>query len=359
MTRSGEIQTKLESVRAGLGHDTLRLRGTDWFAWATAGGSNVVLLTAESGVAEVLITPDAAWILTDAIEAARLQDEELSADFAVHACAWANPDEREQHVRQLVGSARIFSDLPENGEAPLPEALHALKWRLTDSEIARYRDVGQRASLAMREALEAAAPDWTEYQLAAAGAQALWAQGLEPALTLAAGERRVQRYRHPVAKSDPLGRFAMLVFCARGFGLYANLTRFVAFEPLAPEIDDRHHVVAEIEADVLDACVDGTKLSELYAALAAAYQKNGYADEILLHHQGGTTGYRAREIIATPKSEIHLGRNIPLAFNPSLVGAKIEDTFVLGEHGLENLTIGDWPAREVRGRQRPTVLQRS
>lgn len=359
MTRNEEIQAKLHSVRATLGRDALRLRGSDWFAWATAGGSNVVLLTAETGVAEILITRDTAWVLTDAIEATRLKEEELGREFDIHACAWANPEEREAHVRQLVGSARIFSDLPRDGEAPLPQTLCALKWRLLDSEIARYRDVGQRASLAMQQALQAAAPDWSEHQLAAAGAQALWAQGLEPALTLAAGERRVQRYRHPVAKSDPLGRFAMLVFCARGFGLYANLTRFVAFEPLAPEIADRHHRVAEIEAELLDACVDGAELSALHAALAAAYQKHGYAEEIFRHHQGGTTGYRAREIIATPHSQGRIARNTPVAFNPSLVGAKIEDTFVLGEHGLENMTLVTGPTREVRGRARPMVLERA
>lgn len=359
MTRSEEIQAKLQSLRAILGRDALRLRGSDWFAWATAGGSNVVLLTAETGVAEVLITHDTAWVLTDAIEATRLKEEELSADFETHSSAWANPEEREAHVRQLVGNARIFSDLPRDGEAPLPQTLYALKWRLMDSEITRYREVGRRARLAMRNALEAAAPDWTEYQFAAAGARALWAQGLEPALTLAAGERRVQRYRHPVAKPDSLGRFAMLVFCARGFGLYANLTRFVAFEPLPPEIQDRHHLVAEIEADVLDACVDGVELSALYAMLETAYRKRGQAGEILRHHQGGTTGYRAREIIATPHSHARVGLNMPVAFNPSLVGAKIEDTFVLGEQGLENMTLVDGPAREVRGRLRPIVLHRA
>jgi hypothetical protein len=52
----------------------------DWFAWATAGGSNTVLLAAETGVAEVLVTDEAAWILTDEIEAQRLKDEEVPAD---------------------------------------------------------------------------------------------------------------------------------------------------------------------------------------------------------------------------------------------------------------------------------------
>ena len=59
------------------------------------------------------------------------------------------------------------------------------------SELERYRRVGRLASEAMTEVLSAAKPTWTEYQLAGAGAEALWARGLHPALTLVAGERRL------------------------------------------------------------------------------------------------------------------------------------------------------------------------
>jgi hypothetical protein len=76
-----EVSRKLELIREALtetGATGVRLKGTDWFAWATAGASNTVLLTAETGVAEVLVTVRDAWVLTDEIEAQRLEDEELS-----------------------------------------------------------------------------------------------------------------------------------------------------------------------------------------------------------------------------------------------------------------------------------------
>jgi len=44
-------------------------------------------------------------------------------------------------------------------------------------------------------------------------------------LTLVAGERRLPLYRHPTRQSGAARKRAMLVFCARGYGLYANLTR--------------------------------------------------------------------------------------------------------------------------------------
>ena len=46
------------------------------------------------------------------------------------------------------------------------------------------------------------------------------------------------------------------------------------------------------------------------------------------------------------------------AFNPSFQGIKIEDTFLLGPDGLENLTVDPgWPTFDVAGRQRPRWLE--
>jgi hypothetical protein len=46
------------------------------------------------------------------------------------------------------------------------------------------------------------------------------------------------------------------------------------------------------------------------------------------------------------------------AFNPSFAGMKVEDTFLLGANGLENLTSDpDWPATTIQGRARPIWLE--
>lgn len=360
LTRAEELDRKLVRLRDLLGDDqVLRLRGTDWFAWLLSGASNAVLLAAETGVAEVLVTPGALYVLTDDIEAERLIHEELPGNTQVQRFPWAQPAVQENWVRQIAGPARILSDRPATGESLLPDALRQMKLELTPSELARYSQIGAQAASAMTEALLAAQPDWTEFELAGAGARALLARGLQPALILAVGARRLPLYRHALPTHAPLENSAMLVFCARGAGLYANLTRFVSFGPLPGALADAHRQVREIEAEALDQCRPGVGVAEMYATFARAYAHRGCADAIAQHHQGGLTGYQAREVVARPDSPEIIRQHMAVAWNPSVPGAKIEDTFVVGRDGLTNLTFdADWPHSRVDGRARPLVLTR-
>ena len=353
-----EVDSKLEFIRQALsetGAIALRLRGTDWFAWATAGGSHTVLLTAETGVAELLITAETAWVLTDEIEAQRLQDEEFPANFQMHIYPWADVAQREAFVKEITGDGNVMGDRPiYPKETPIIASLQSRKQTMMPSELERYRRVGRLASEAMTEVLSAAKPTWTEYQLARAGRQALWARGLHPALTLVAGERRLPLYRHATATAEEIGRQAMLVFCARGWGLYANLTRFVSFDFLGENHSELHRQVREIEAAGLNSCRPGVSLNAVYDTLKAAYEEEGYPQAIRQHHQGGTTGYLAREVVANPGTSDMLVENMAVAWNPSLSGAKIEDTFVIHSDGtLENLTFDpNSQSVEVAGRLR-------
>ncbi|MBW4459720.1 MAG: M24 family metallopeptidase [Nodosilinea sp. WJT8-NPBG4] len=367
MNRSEEISEKLAVLRHTLQETDaagICLRGTDWFAWATAGGSNTVLLAAETGVAEVLVTPTDAWVLTDEIEAQRLKDEELpeGSPYKLQVSPWAQGSERQAFVQEATQGGQVLSDRPSGGstETALPASLVQHRWVMLPSELDRYRQVGRLSSEAMTEVLTQAQPSWTEYQLAGAGAEAMWARGLHPALTLAAGDRRLPLYRHPLPSGETLGRQAMLVFCARGHGLIVSLTRFVFFDKLLEADLQRHRTIAEIEAVALDHSQVDTPLNAVYHALATAYEQQGYPNAIREHHQGGTAGYGARDVVATPETGDRLAAPTALAWNPSIPGAKIEDTFVLHpDNSLENLSFDpQFPHQDVAGRLRPIPLER-
>ena len=359
--RQAEVTEKLARMRCWLLEakaGAIRLRGVDWFAWATAGGLDVVLLSAEVGVAQLLVTAQHAYVLTDEIEVQRLQDEEVPPGWEWHVIPWAEPELRERFVADVTAGAVVISDRPTAGEHLLPPVCQAERLSLSVGEQQRLREVGQLAASAMSEVMHAARPGWSELALAGAGTEALWGRGLQPVLTLAAGERRLPKYRHPTPSAALLGDEAMLVFCARGFGLVVSLTRFVEFAPRSAQQRQQQASLRKIEAAGLQACRVGQPLSGVYHAFEQAYRSEGFPQAIREHHQGGIAGYLAREVIATPSSPQLLAQGMALAFNPSLPGSKIEDTFLLQAEQLENLTFDPaWPTVIEQGRLRPLPLE--
>lgn len=355
-----EIDQKLATMRQILARQGMAgflLRGTDWFAWATGGSSNTVLLAAETGVAEVLVTLRDAYILTDSIEAERFLNEEAASPYLVWSAPWQDPFARKAFILDQTRGGLLASDRPRGVEYALPRELWLLRRELMPEEQDRYRLLCLEAAEAMTETLEAAHPDWTEFDLAAAGSAALWKRGIHPALTMAGGENRLPRYRHPVASREKLGSRAMLVFCARRHGLYANLSRFVYFRKPDKDDEKRKLDLAQVEAAAWQASRPGVPLSKIYEKIVASYESMGYVDEPSRHHQGGPTGYLAREELVSPQSTDPVADNTALAWNPSVKGGKIEDTILVRGSQTDILTVDPrWPTFEFADRKRPDFL---
>ncbi|PLY41012.1 peptidase M24 [Janthinobacterium sp. ROICE36] len=353
----------LEQERAG----AVRLRGVDWFAWATAGASNSHSHTTECGCAEVLVTRDAAYILTDEAEAMRMREEEVRGPWTWQVSPWMQPqlyELREHFVQHAAGGAPVLSDRPGLHERSLPVALREERLVLLESEQQRYRQVGQLAAGAAADALRQARPGWSEQELAAACVRALWLRGLQAVHVLVSGEERQQRYRRAPPAQVVLGRQAVLALCARRFGLCASLSRQRRFGPAqrradgaAVAMDDADAAMLALEAVALDACETGHALSMVYHALDSAYAYAGQPDTVRSSRQGGIHGYLAPEVAAGAHTEIILKRGMALAFHPSLPGRSVEDTFLLDGSQLHNLTHDPaWPSAVVQGRSRPLTL---
>ena len=353
----------LEQERAG----ALRLRGVDWFAWATAGASNSHSHTAECGCAEVLVTRDAAYILTDEAEAMRMREEEVRGPWTWQVSPWMQPqlyELREHFVQHAAGGAPVLSDRPGLHERSLPVALREERLVLLESEQQRYRQVGQLAASAAADALRQARPDWSELELAAVCVRALWLRGLQAVHVLVSGEDRRQRYRRAPPAQVMLGAQAVLALCARRFGLCASLSRQRRFGPAqhrsdgaAVVMDDADAAMLALEAVALDACETGHALSMVYHALDSAYAYAGQPDTVRTSRQGGIHGYLAPEVAAGAHTEIILKRGMALAFHPSLPGSTVEDTFLLDGGQLHNLTHDPaWPSAVVQGRSRTLTL---
>lgn len=356
---TSEVKQKVTTVREVLrrtNHAGVRFRGVDWFAWCTGGGFGGVLMTSETAVADILITQDECLIITDVIERERLRNEVVPKEFTVIGFPWQRPWMREQYIAYRC-RGKICSDRPAAPETALPIALVEARSRLTAEEIARYRTLGSEAAEAITEVVREVSPDLTELDMASRVSFELQRRGIDATLVQVGGEARVEKYRHVLPTRLRLGRRAMIAICARRGGLYASLTRFLFFDHPSPNETLAHDCVARIESAALNASHPHASLARIYAHLATAYSDAGFPDQIHQHHQGGTTGYLARECFALPDATTVLSDSSAVAWNPSLPGAKIEDTFLCNSGGLEVLTLDHrWPSFECNGRRRPAVM---
>jgi antitoxin VapB len=103
-------------------------------------------------------------------------------------------------------------------------------------------------------------------------------------------------------------------------------------------------------------------VGEVFRQATDAYASAGFPTEWQLHHQGGPAAYEPREWVATPTSTEAVKVGQAYAWNPSITGAKSEDTILIGANSNEIMTeIPDWPQLpiEINGQiiNRPAILE--
>jgi antitoxin VapB len=311
--------------------DAIVLRRPANFAWYTGGADSKVDHVASEGVADLIVRPNSEFVLTSTIEAPRMRAEQ-TPELEVVEYPWHL--DRDAAWRKLVGDARVGSDLGLTGTIDLSDDIARIRRTLDADAIETLRGVGADASAAMAEAAASVEPGMTEHEAAAVLAAACRRRGLTATVLLAAADDRIALHRHPVPVGARIARRAMLVASAERGGLYANLTQIVEFEQPDAELARRLRACEEILARMREeATRPGRTVAAAFADCQRFYAEAGFPDEWRLHHQGGLTGYGSRELIATPASDhvIELGQ--AFAWNPSVTGAKAEETFVLTEAG--------------------------
>jgi len=319
-----------------IGIERLLLRRPANFAWYTGGADNRVDHGDTLGVAGILLTRQAAYVLTNNIEAPRMREEQTP---------WMEVVEHPWHeepaalLRELTGGASIGADFPSESGPDLSTEISPLRYVLDEDAIERYRQLGADTALALSEVAGSLAPDTDEIEAAAVLSAACRRRGMFAPVILAASEERLVRYRHPVPHGGPLGRQAMLVACAERGGLFANLTSMIYFEDPDPETVRRQEACEEILRRMREeATRPGRTLADAFGDCRRFYAEAGFPEGWRDHHQGGMTGYASREVIATPGTQQEIREGQAFAWNPSLQGAKAEETFVLGAGGPEILT---------------------
>jgi Xaa-Pro aminopeptidase len=354
-------QTLIQNLLAKNSCQALVLNRVSSFAWSTEGAASYVNTAAADGAASLLITPNAHYIITTNIEAARIEQEEklIEQGWKLHAIPWWSG---ENAVAELAEGMRLAADSPYPGAADLGNEMARLRANLTPAEGERFQKLGRLCAEAMDEAVRSVRPGQSEFQIASLLSQATEKRGVQAIVNLIATDERIFKFRHPLPTAKKMERYAMLVLCGRKWGLVCSLTRLVHFGNLPQALREKMHAVAQVDATMIQATRPGATLAGIFEGTVNAYALAGFADEWKLHHQGGPAGYEPREYIATPTSSEIVQVGQAYAWNPSITGAKSEDTILVNQTGHQVITaISGWPelSIELDGEvfRRPAILE--
>ena len=349
VTRS-EVSKKIDLLREVASRhslDGILLQRVSSLAWATGGATTYVNTATSLAEASVLVTEHDQYLITNNIEATRLEKEErlTSQGWSFHIFPWY---EKNTSLRHLSEGLKLGADGCYPGAVDLSAEMAHLRANLSAEEGDRFRILGQLCAQAMDACARAIRPDQSEHEIAALLASEAEVRGAQAIVNLIAVDERIYHFRHPLPSDKKLEHYAMLVLCGRRWGLVCSLTRLVYFGRLPEELCRKVEVVARVDGAMIAATRPGSTLGQVFRRAKEAYASAGYADEWHLHHQGGPAGYEPRETIATPDSTDLVIAGQVYAWNPSITGCKSEDSVLIKADGFEILSaISGWPVINV------------
>jgi Xaa-Pro aminopeptidase len=322
------------------------------FTWLTAGGRNGVDSSRENGLATLFVRRDGKrFVLANKIEMDRILTEELNnEDYEPLEFGWEEEKGNPALIAELAHSVMtdevpLGCDLPLGQARVIEGAIARTRYQLTASEVDRFKLLGKEAGEAIGGLARSLSPGLTEREVARGANDALAAIGADAVVTLVAADERIKRFRHPLPKDVKWKKVLMIVVCARRHGLVASLTRLICAGPIPDELSRRTHAAAHVNAELFAATLPGMTGRELYKVAANGYRSEGFPGEEKLHHQGGAAGYRTRDWVAHPQSGDDVQVNQAFAWNPSITGAKVEETIISFEDHIEVITASPgWPS---------------
>jgi Xaa-Pro aminopeptidase len=344
-----EVAAKLDRVRGWLaasGQGAALFTSQPGVAWVTGGLEDRVVRNEEPALAWALVTETAAFLITTNIEQPRLVAEEDLGPFELHAVPWYSSG----------GLAEVAESLADGQK--LTEVPASLRMPLVPPEAERLVALGAETAQALEGAMRAWQPVERECDLAARIAAALEERLIFPSVLLVGGAQRRRAFRHPVPTTAMTGRDVLAVVVGVRGGLNVACSRSASAGSPDPEFAARHEAACAVEAAMVAATRPGWRWVDVLRAGQAAYRAAGFDGEWREHVQGGPIGYLSREfdvVPGTPAGAEVIVAGTAFAWNPTVRGAKSEDTFIVGRTGaaVPVSNTADWP---VTGSGRPAIL---
>ena len=332
--------------------DQIVLRKSPNTAWFS-GGRVHVPSSLDSSCFDIVISRSDYYFHTNAIEAPRLAAEELLPTDQVRSHPWWISRDT-----LLPTGAKVGSDAPGGNRIHIPK-LDQLRFSLHEGEVERLNLIATQASTALFGIVNQLSPKQTEIEVAGLVTKALWQQNLETVFLGVAGVERVRKFRHPLPTDTTVGDELSISICARSKGLIASETRLISFKPVTSDRADEYRRLLAVESKLLEFTKSANLISDAFKSGVQEYFEQGFAsNEWHHHHQGGTTGYLPREVIANADLKNSFMKNQAVSWNPTALGLKSESTWLATDSAVRKLGNDDsWPHLLVDGRKRPNILE--
>ena len=340
---------RLLSLMRDKGYAGVLLTRVSNFAWITGGmGDNQIGWGSEIGAASLLILLDGRkFVIAAHSEIPRLMTEALGGlGYEAVEIKWFQNDG--EFFKRLELHAPVASDVARDGFVTLDIA--PLRYQLTETEVKKFRWIGQQASEAVIEVAKQVKPGTMEREIETLTSDALMRRGLRPTVLLIGSDERLFHFRHALpSDTKAVDKYTMVNVCAKKWGLVASVTRLVHFGPLNEELRKRYAVVATINARYFASLKPGIRAADLLEKAKGWYAELGYPGEWEFHHQGGPCGYSERDYLLHPDSTEIVLDHQAFALNPTVQGSKTEDTAIVFKDHVENITeTADWPTIPVK-----------
>lgn len=340
-----EFTKKVESIRQLLRQEQIQgilITTQTNFFWLT-GGRPYINTTGEKACADLLVTQEKAYLIANNIEGDRLATEEI-AGLSIETVTynWWDVQGLQVKIKECVGEGKVLTD------GNLGVSFARLRWNLTADEQGRFKDTGTCVGKILGQVAHEIKPGNTELEIAGMIKITAFQYGVNANVALVAVDDRTKLYRHPVPTGKKLEKYAMLVISGEKHGLYASATRLVHFGQVPADLDKRFQAVLQVDAAYLHATTPGNKLNDIFQQGIETYTSAGFPGEWTYHHQGGMAGYSSREIKGDRVTTETVKVGQAYAWNPTIAGVKSEDTFIVGNDGLQMITASpDFPVVAV------------
>lgn len=327
--------------------DAMLLGRRSSFAWFSGGESSMNFYT-DMGLGFIWISKDDAFVYCSNNEQQRISYEIFANKFPIKSFSWVEGPG--SNLQKLILEQKVVSDFSVANTQEDYENIKKLRYQLSSEQNKLAYSLSKKSAEMLENCLKKLKIGMSEIQIQAEIRYAFEKEGIALPVLLVAGDENLNNYRHPLATNKSVNEKIMVVICSQYKGVMIATSRIRYFRPETQQEKIKNLAVAKINADMICVSKEEVHSSKLWETMLQAYSNHGFAQEYLNHHQGGAIGFESREWILRPTIEETLLLDQLVAWNPTLVGAKSEETILITSSIPEVLTVtGEYPTLTHNG----------